>query len=145
MLARRNPAIRTMSSNLSTQVGSTLCCSVRCEEREDLSACPLWHRGHIHSAATLLSLLTVSPDSSWNLNRGGQKELQVGFTPSNLMTRSMPHANVRVWFCFLTHRRRPLFFFYYKWLIRYCHFKLFLKDCLHSKQPARIGTTRPPT
>lgn len=64
MLARRNPAIRTMSSNLSTQVGSTLCCSVRCEEREDLSACPLWHRGHIHSAATLLSLLTVSPDSS---------------------------------------------------------------------------------
>lgn len=55
----------TMSSNLSTQVGSTLCLSVRCRERDALSGCPCWHRGHNHAATTLLSLHAVSPDSSY--------------------------------------------------------------------------------
>lgn len=53
-----------MSSSLSTQEGSTLCCSVKCKERADLHVCRFWHRGHNHSDTPLLSLLAVSPDSS---------------------------------------------------------------------------------
>lgn len=64
LLKKKCFTILTMSSSLSTQDGSTLCCSVRCRDREDLSLCLVWHRGHSHSATPLLSLLTVSPDSS---------------------------------------------------------------------------------
>lgn len=56
--------ILTMSSSLSTQEGSTLCCSVKCKERADLHVCRFWHRGHNHSDTPLLSLLAASPDSS---------------------------------------------------------------------------------
>lgn len=57
-------ALLTMSSSLSTQLGSTLWLPDRCREREPLSGNPCWHRGHNHTATLLLSPHTVSPDSS---------------------------------------------------------------------------------
>lgn len=71
----RYKVILTMSRSLLTQEGSTLCCSVRCKEREDLHACRFWHRGHNHSDTPLLSLLAVSPDSSCEKKKTNQASL----------------------------------------------------------------------
>lgn len=77
-----------MSSSLSTQEGRTLCCWVKCKEREDLHVCRFWHRGHNHSDTPLLSLLAVSPDSSC------RKKNQYYFLKSSVLRQSI-RSNVK--------------------------------------------------